>query len=344
VRKIKKKKDLLFNIFIIIVVKVAFGSKIVEGPWGGGNLFLINLKNYLLKNGVEVVFDLRDEDIDVILFTDPRNSIGSTSTITKNKIDKYLRNKTKTVVVQRINECDERKNTKGVNKKYINASKVADHVVFVSSWLESLYISQGIEKNKTSVILSGSNEDYFNTLDKQYWDKSKKIKLITHHWSSNWMKGFKIYEKIDNYLRDTDLNEKLEFTYLGNYPKNLEFNKTLTLPPVDEIQTAKILKDHHIYITASINEPSGNHHIEAAQCGLPILYLDSGGVTQYCEGFGVSFSENNLIEKIIEIMNEYDFYVERLKLYPQSSNKMCSEYLELFYKLIDIKKNDGVLS
>ena len=51
-----------------------------------------------------------------------------------------------------------------------------------------------------------------------------------------------------------------------------------------------------------------------------------------------------MIEKVTEIMNEYDIYVERLKLYPQSSNKMCSEYLELFYKLIDIKKNDGVLS
>lgn len=325
-------------------MKVCIGSNIVDGPWGGGNLFLKNLKNYLIENNIEVVFNLDDKDIDLILFTDPRSTFGSTSSIKKSQIKNYLKKNKNTVVVQRINECDERKNTKGVNKKYINASKVADHVVFVSSWLESLYISQGIEKNKTSVILSGSNDDYFNTLDKQYWDKSKKIKLITHHWSSNWMKGFKIYEKIDNYLRDTDLNEKLEFTYLGNYPKNLEFNKTLTLPPVDEIQTAKILKDHHIYITASINEPSGNHHIEAAQCGLPILYLDSGGVTQYCEGFGVSFSENNLIEKIIEIMNEYDFYVERLKLYPQSSNKMCSEYLELFYKLIDIKKNDGVLS
>ncbi len=325
-------------------MKVAIGSKIVEGPWGGGNLFLINLKNYLLKNKVEVVFDLKDDDIDVILYTDPRYSIGSTSTITKNQINKYIRNKTKTVVVQRINECDERKNTKGVNKKYIKASLIADHIVFVSTWLKNLYVSQGIDKHKTSVILSGSNSDYFNTLDKEYWDKSKKIKLITHHWSSNWMKGFKIYKKIDDYLRDTDLCEKLEFTYLGNYPKNLEFNKTITLPPVDEIQTAKILKNHHLYITASINEPSGNHHIEAAQCGLPILFLNSGGVTEYCEGYGVSFSENNLEEKLNEIMNSYDFYVDSLRSYPHSSDKMCSEYLELFYKLIDIKKNDGVLS
>ena len=36
------------------------------------------------------------------------------------------------------------------------------------------------------------------------------------------------------------------------------------------------LKKHDIYITASENEPSGNHHMEGALCGLPILFKDSG--------------------------------------------------------------------
>ena len=36
-------------------MKVSIGTKIKEGPWGGGNLFAINLKNYLESNGIEVV-------------------------------------------------------------------------------------------------------------------------------------------------------------------------------------------------------------------------------------------------------------------------------------------------
>ena len=52
-------------------MKISFGTNIVKGPWGGGNLFLINLQNYLTEKGHEVVFGLEDEDIDVILFTDP---------------------------------------------------------------------------------------------------------------------------------------------------------------------------------------------------------------------------------------------------------------------------------
>ena len=32
-------------------MKVSIGSKIVKGPWGGGNLFAINLSNYLIEKG-----------------------------------------------------------------------------------------------------------------------------------------------------------------------------------------------------------------------------------------------------------------------------------------------------
>ena len=53
------------------------------------------------------------------------------------------------------------------------------------------------------------------------------------------------------------------------------------------------VKNHHAYLTGSLNEPSGNHHIEGAQCGLPILYIDSGGIPEYCENYGLKFTENN---------------------------------------------------
>ena len=32
-------------------MKISIGSKIIDGPWGGGNLFVINLKNYLIDKG-----------------------------------------------------------------------------------------------------------------------------------------------------------------------------------------------------------------------------------------------------------------------------------------------------
>ena len=45
-------------------MKISIGSKIVQGPWGGGNLFAINLKNFLIKNGHQVVHNLDDDDVE----------------------------------------------------------------------------------------------------------------------------------------------------------------------------------------------------------------------------------------------------------------------------------------
>ena len=30
-------------------MKISIGTRIKDGPWGGGNLFAINLKNYLIS-------------------------------------------------------------------------------------------------------------------------------------------------------------------------------------------------------------------------------------------------------------------------------------------------------
>ena len=75
----------------------------------------------------------------------------------------------------------------------------------------NLYCSQGINRSISSVILSGSNTKNFNTKDKKNWNKSEKIKLITHHRSDNWMKGFKIYQKIDNLLNDKSFGLKITY-------------------------------------------------------------------------------------------------------------------------------------
>ena len=105
-------------------MKISIGYEFIDGPWGGGNSFAIQLKNYLEENDIQVVNTLKDEDIDIILLTEPRRYTKSSSF---NHIDvmKYIRNKnTNALVVNRINECDERKNTKGLNKFLINSSLV----------------------------------------------------------------------------------------------------------------------------------------------------------------------------------------------------------------------------
>ena len=298
-------------------LKISIGSKIIDGPFGGGNEYLKNLINYLKKNGYSVINHLKDNDIDVILLTNPLKT-SQTSTFNNFDIDYYLKFKNPNALVfQRINECDERKNTNFINKAIVKSNKVVDVNLYVSSWMKTIY-EQYDDMNKLSyVILGGPNKEIFNSLDKKYWNKKNKLKIVTHHWSNNYLKGFDYYISLDKLLTNTNLKNKFEFSYIGNIPKNIKFKSTKVYKPISGKPLGDLLKTFDIYITASRNEPSGNHHMEAALSGLPILYINSGALKEYCEGYGVEMkSSQNIEHYLFEIVKNFDDYIQKLKDYP----------------------------
>ena len=314
-------------------LKISINVQNKEGPWGGGNLFISNLKNYLESNGNEVIFNLFDSDIDIILIIDPR-MLSESVMYTPKEIEFYKRNiNNKCKVVHRINECDERKGTSGINKYYIKANKVADHTVFVSEWLKNIYINSGFSSKNLDVIMSGANSEIFNYHERAVWNKNEPLRIVTHHWGSNFNKGFDIYSYLDKSIQEK-YKKQIKFTYIGNLNKDLEFQSTEIIEPKSGKELANLIKENHIYLTASINEPSGNHHIEAAQCGLPILYRDSGGMPEFTKGFGVEFQgKQDFFESLDELKNNYLTFFEKMKEYPFNSLIMSKEYLELFNKL-----------
>ena len=64
-----------------------------------------------------------------------------------------------------------KENTNYVNKKMIRVSYFSDFTVFVSTWISNLYKNQGIKSINTGVILSGSDTEIFNNINKESWNK-----------------------------------------------------------------------------------------------------------------------------------------------------------------------------
>ena len=114
--------------------------------------------------------------------------------------------------------------------------------------------------------------------------------------------------------------------------------KTKHLKPISGKELGIELSKHHIYLSASINEPAGMHHIEGAMSGLPILYINSGGVTEYCKNYGLEYTYENLSIKLDEIVNKYDFFTKRLEKYEFTGEAMNRGYLDLFQNLLNNKK------
>ncbi len=314
-------------------MKISIGTNIKDGPWGGGNLFAINLKNYLQNIGFEVINDLSDDDINIIILTEPRKTSES-SAFTDLDVLKYKKYVNKEcLVIHRINECDERKNTNYVNKYLIQANRVADATIFVSEWLKKLFLDQGLKSKENYVVYAGADSNVFNADGFLPWDHKSKLKIVTHHWGANWNKGFDIYSELDNMLGSSKYKERIEFNYIGNLPKNFTFKNSNHIEPMSGKDLADCIKTNHLYLTASKNEPSGNHHIEGLQCGLPILFLESGGTTEYCKDYGLGYTNETFVYQLNNMISNYDDYLIKAQDYPNNSDNMCSEYLRIINQI-----------
>ncbi|MCR4313751.1 MAG: hypothetical protein NUV84_00700 [Candidatus Uhrbacteria bacterium] len=318
-------------------MRIAIGMHIQEGAFGGGNQFGKLLTRFLRQHGHDVFFDLAQPALDLVLMTDPRTSLQSVA-FGPIQIMRYVHDINPSVLlVHRINECDERKGTKTLNRFLSTANDIMDHTIFISSWLEQLHVKQHPFTKSRSVILNGADRSIFS-YQKHRLPSDRKIRLVTHHWSGNWNKGWDVYTHLDHLLATTKLGERLTFTYIGNVPARASLQAIQVIPPKSGSELARELHQHDLYITASLHEPAGMHHIEAALCGLPLLYRVSGALPEYCHGYGVPFENSSDVERSLEtLIADYDQYADRLATYPNDAQIMCGAYTHLFETLLTHK-------
>lgn len=224
---------------------VAIGMNLKEGPYGGGNQFGHSLASALQANGIRVVHSLEQADIDLILVTETRPWLDICA-FSMTEAAQY-RQTHDTPIVLRVNECDERKENslKLLNEVLRAAAHLADHTVYISSWLQQTIA--GEHEPNSSVIHNGADAEIFNSRGHQAWDGASPLKIVTHHWSNNRLKGWDVYELLDD-LVGSELKGKIEFTYIGNAPGTLKQSRIVA--PLSGAELAQELRQHHVYVSA----------------------------------------------------------------------------------------------
>jgi len=243
--------------------------KPVEGPYGGGNLFVKAICEYGEKYGYKVIHKL-ESHIDAILMIHPDPDelrVG----INEIKIYKSLCPKTK--IVHRINECDARKGTSDMDEKLRYCSQITDVSIFVSNWMKD-YFSKDWLTEERHVVYNGVDSNHFSKNQKI---DNGKVNLVTHHWSNNSFKGFDIYDTLDGWVGD---NEDYTFTYIGR--ERGSFKNTKVISPLFGKELGEELGRYDIYISASRFDPGPNHIIEAMACNMPtVVHRDGGGAVEF---------------------------------------------------------------
>lgn len=315
-------------------MKIAFNRQIRRIPWGGGAHFHSAMADVLHENGHVVVSELSD-DVDVIFMLDPRQEDGG---FCWNAI-RSIKNKLPHVkVLHRINECDSRNG--GVNRIDIQLQQsnvVADHTIFISEWLRNYHAAKGLVPNSSEVVYNGCRLDWFypdknrpHTLD----NLDRKIRIVTHHWSDNAMKGFDLYNALDSYVKKYT---QYEFTYIGRYEKSYTPSNTKILPPMYGQELGDELRKHDIYVTASRNEPAGMHHIEGAASGLPVLYhAHGGGIVECASKHGLPFCDaSSFHASLTDIVKYYKNIRESIDYESLSLRLCCERYYTAILKLVE---------
>ena len=309
-------------------MKIFFNRFPRNEPYGGGNQFLQRMTDTLAERGHKVVYHF-EHGIDAIFMMDPRPRDHGYSA---QHVFAYKQDFPKVKILHRINECDKRKATQHMDDLLIRSAQISDEVVFISEWLQKYFYDLGLT-NPSHTIYNGCDTNIFMPSKEQ--KIGEKVRLVTHHWSDNWMKGFDLYTQIDKQLIHNP-SADFEFSYIGRYSKEYTPTATNLVSPRRGQSLADTLKQHHIYVTASRWEPCGMHHIEGAACGLPVLYhRDSGGIKELCQNHGLEFSNfSEFLEGLQEIKRNYSAYVDRIDRDKLSIDVCCEKFSDIVENMV----------
>lgn len=314
------------------VCTVAISMRPVSGPWGGSSVFVHQLDACLQRRGCRVQYHLTPA-VDVIVMIDPREDLESKA-FGPAAIRDFKRLHPHVQVLHRINECDQRKNTAFMDNLLKEVNPNADHTVFISAWLRDYFVSRWFDPARPhSVIYNGADPAIFHPVGQTPFTPGEPFRISTHHWSDNPMKGFPVYEQVDRLIAGGAL-PGTELWVIGRWPSSIHWRSARTFPPAAGHRLADLLRQTHAHITASLWEPCGMHHVEAAQCGLPVLYHeDGGGIVEAGNKYGIGFRDSPATA-IHALRQNYVAFHQRVLQNAPDGDTMAMAYASLIQQLV----------
>jgi glycosyltransferase involved in cell wall biosynthesis len=199
--------------------------------------------------------------------------------------------------------------------------KNADKTIFQSKYSLEKHLELGMRFRDPVVIMNAADPEIFHPRGKVTFSGNRKIRLIAASWSNNLNKGAPVYQWLDEHLDW----ERFEFTFVGS--SQIPFRNIRMIQPLDSCGLADLMRKHDIYITASKNDPCSNSLIEALSCGLPAIYLQSGGHPEIVKQAGAGFEAVEQIPDLLnQVVNDYVSFQARISL--PSIETVSEQYLK----------------
>jgi glycosyltransferase involved in cell wall biosynthesis len=308
-----------------------------SGPFGGANSFLRSLRRSLVKRGTKVTDDVTGK-FDVALVNALTNDVtcGFLEKISSRGVPVVHRK----VGYQASGGPELRREVDGVvwgDKLQIEFGPWVDHTIFQSTYSRDSYYRAGFS-GECSVIRNGVDESVFNpyrwrTLRwqgrrREYWDGASPLRVLISSWSTDMNKGFPEFEKID---RAIEGERSVKVSFVGRLPEGLQFENIRVHGPKRHPVLAKILRNNHVLLQLARHETCSNSLIEGINCGLPVIYLDSGSNQEIAGDYGVEY-QGDFRSSVDQMGRSYHRIVQSIHDNPYKMEEVASKYLCLLEK------------
>lgn len=284
---------------------------IQEGPWGGGNQFLADLKKQWMSQ------DVYEEDpakAEMILFNAHHHP------------QEVLRLRRlypeKTFVHRLAGILSTQRGVLGHQTDVFTQALsrfVSDGLIFQSAWARGRWLKLGLPENLPHVIIPNAPDAkiFFKKDDSLC---GEKVRLICTSWSSNPAKGFEVLRYLDEQL---DF-QRFSFSFIGKCP--LWFKNIQVSPPIAKKDLALRLRQHDIFLTASENDACSNSLVEALHTGLVVVAKNSGGHPELVKEKGLLFENEKDVLGVLGRAVEQFQQISLRPLHLKNMEQAAAEY------------------
>lgn len=185
----------------------------------------------------------------------------------------------------------------------------ADATIAQSRFSLDTHHTLGLSARNPHIIPNTPDPALFHNRGRPPRDPAPKLRIISASWSDNPNKGLDVYQWLDTHLDPT----RIDYTFVGRIQTT--FQHITHIPPQDSAALAALLRQHHLYLTASRNDPCSNSVLEALACGLPVLYRNSGGHPELVQNAGLPFDAPDQIPDLLpQLAQHLPAYQQKIRV------------------------------
>lgn len=259
-------------------------------PYGGGNQFLLALVGEVRRRGLDVELNMLSGGTPACLYNSFNFDFGRLRRFARDGVRMVHRVDGPIGVYRGFDD--------GTDRRIVEINALADTTILQSQYSLEKHRELGLELRNPVVIHNAVDPAIFYPPAEREPLEGRRLRVVTTSWSDNPRKGSDLLTWLD---RNLDF-DAYELTFAGRTQQ--AFERIRVVAPLPSEPLADLLRSQDVFLAPSRDDPCSNALLEGLACGLPAVFLRSGGHPELVGDAGVGFDESEQLPATLERLRD----------------------------------------